>query len=284
MRCVARVAAYHQDHGRAPLLLQRAGHGSADRSCFLEDAVGTLFSGAADQVAALRVGDVVVTGTVTAYLVLVLIQAEEAGAARYVTLSAGAAGTLTATQGALCASIARQARRDRCAAVGCLSGDRQPSHRGRNHACWRPCAAPPAPAATVGRREEHGRYATQWGRGLHHSARRRRDGGRRRARRHVGSRLRHCCGLGACGTGAVQLPPPRWGGGGRRLCGVNTDGDGSTWCDSRARARPRRTFWRSREGLLAPAGCWPWGGRACRRTWGGGLRTTVETGKWRVLL
>jgi len=99
VRCVAPVAAYHQDHGRAPLLLQRAGHGSADRSCFLEDAVGTLLSGAADQVAALRVGDVVVTGPETAYLVLVLIQAEEAGAARYVTLTAGAAGTLTATQG-----------------------------------------------------------------------------------------------------------------------------------------------------------------------------------------
>jgi len=99
VRCVARVTAYHQDHGRAPLLLQRAGHGSADRSCFLEDAVGTLLSGAAAQVAALRVEDVVVTGPVTAYLVLGLSQAEEAGAARYVTLTAGAAGTLTATPG-----------------------------------------------------------------------------------------------------------------------------------------------------------------------------------------
>jgi len=68
-------------------------------ACFPADAVATLSSGTAVRVAALRVGDVVVTGPATTSPVFGFSHAAAAGAARYVTLTAGGAGTLTTTPG-----------------------------------------------------------------------------------------------------------------------------------------------------------------------------------------
>jgi len=70
-----------------------------DPSCFPAEAMVTLSSGTPVRMAALRVGDVVVTGPATTSPVFGFSHADAAGAARYVTLTAGAAGTLIATPG-----------------------------------------------------------------------------------------------------------------------------------------------------------------------------------------